>query len=169
MKIGSIRVRISPVSLAVVGIFTIILFAYVIVTGSWSLLVWGIPTLVLLFCIPIALNYISQQEYRDLVPIYEEQARPVRIKTINDGMLGEVVRIDGVVERVHFRYLNRPQYLVADKSGEISVKMFTSPREEIREGDVVVVLGQIIKRYVLAGDPVINCVDIRKVRPPRNK
>lgn len=169
MKIGSIRVRISPVTLAVVGIFTLILFAYVIFSGAWHILIWGIPTLVMLFCIPIVLNYLSQQEYRNLVPVYEEEARPVRIKTINEHMLGDVVRIEGVIEQVRFRYLNRPQYLVADKSGEISVKMFTSPREDVREGDVVVVLGQIIKRYVLAGDPVINCVEIRKIQPARNK
>jgi hypothetical protein len=67
------------------------------------------------------------------------------------------------VERVHFRYLNRPQYLVADKTGEISVKMFTSPTEDVRVNDLVEVLGSVIKRYVVTGDPVINCVSIKKI------
>jgi hypothetical protein len=29
--------------------------------------------------------------------------------------------------------------------------------------DVVEVLGQVIKRYVVTGDPVVNCVSIRKI------
>ncbi len=31
------------------------------------------------------------------------------------------------------------------------------------KGDVVEVLGLVMKRYVVGGDPVINCVSIRKV------
>ena len=56
----------------------------------------------------------------------KQRQRPVRIKLINESMVGKPVRIEGVVERVYFQFLNRPQYLVADRSGEISVKMFTS-------------------------------------------
>jgi cytochrome c-type biogenesis protein CcmE len=87
----------------------------------------------------------------------------VRVKLINPSMIGQPVRIEGVVERVYFQFLNRPQFMVADRSGEISVKMFTSPQEKIREGDVVEVLGLVMKRYVMTGDPVINCVSIRKI------
>jgi len=74
------------------------------------------------------------------------------------------VRIKGVVEQVYFQFLNRPQYLVADRTGEISVKMFTSPMEDVQKGDVVEVLGTVVKRYILTGDAVINCVSIRKVK-----
>jgi hypothetical protein len=78
-------------------------------------------------------------------------------------MVGKPVRIEGVVERVYFQFLNRPQYLVADRSGEISVKMFTSSPEDIKVNDVVEVLGQVIKRYVVTGDPVVNCISIKKI------
>ncbi len=44
----------------------------------------------------------------------------------------------------------------------MSVKMFTTPKEDIKKDDVVEVLGQVIKRYVVVGDPVINAVLIRK-------
>jgi hypothetical protein len=64
-------------------------------------------------------------------------------------------------------YLNRPQFVVGDKSGEISVKMFTSPQEDIRKGDIVEVIGMVMKRYIMTGEPVINCVSIRKLKPPR--
>ena len=72
------------------------------------------------------------------------------------------MRIEGVVERVHFQFLNRPQYSVADRSGAISVKMFTSPDEDMKVNDIVEVLGQVIRRYIVTGEPVINCVSIRR-------
>jgi 23S rRNA maturation-related 3'-5' exoribonuclease YhaM len=65
---------------------------------------------------------------------------------------------------VYFQFLNRPQYLIADRSGEISVKMFTSTNEEIKVKDIVEVTGQVIKRYVVTGDPVVNCISIRKIK-----
>jgi hypothetical protein len=163
MKIGNINVKISVVSLTVFGIFTFILLSTVIATGDTSILIWGVPILALLLIIPAALNYMSQQQYASLVPMYEQEAKDVKIRAINLSMIGEPVRIKGVVERTHFLFLNRPQYLVADRTGEISVKMFTSPAENVQKGDVVEVLGTVVKRYIMSGDAVINCVSIRKV------
>jgi hypothetical protein len=126
-------------------------------------LFWMIPVLIMLLVIPVALNYMSRREYDSLIPLYEVEAKNIRIKLINESMIGKIVRIEGVVERTHFQFLNRPQYVVADRSGEISVKMFTSPDEDVKVNDVVEVLGQVIKRYIATGDPVINCVSIRKI------
>ena len=41
--------------------------------------------------------------------------------------------------------------------------MFTSPAHNVQKGDVVEVLGTVVKRYILSGDAVINCVSIRKI------
>ncbi|HON81460.1 MAG TPA: nucleotide-binding protein [Methanoregulaceae archaeon] len=163
MKIGEINLKITPIALAVVAIFTIFLAYAFFVSRDTHILFWGIPTLVLLLVIPLGLNYMSQKEYADMIPQYEREARPVRIRMINLNMVGEPVRIEGVVERIYFQFLNRPQFLVADRSGEISVKMFTSPQEKIRVGDVVEVLGMVIKRYIAGGDAVINGISIRKI------
>jgi hypothetical protein len=163
MNRGKIKPKISIIAVAVFVIFTILLLIAYLLTGSWQILLWGIPTLILLLIIPVALNYMSQSQYADLAPMYEKEARPVRVKLINPNMIGDPVRIEGVVERVYFQFLNRPQFLVADRSGEISVKMFTSPQEKISKGDTVEVLGLVMKRYVIGGDPVINCVSIRKI------
>ncbi|MEI8331328.1 MAG: hypothetical protein WCF90_06740 [Methanomicrobiales archaeon] len=86
------------------------------------------------------------------------------MKLINENMIGKIVRIDGVLERVHFQFLNRPEYSVADHSGAISVKMFTSPDEDIKVNDLVVALGQVIRRYIVTSELVANCVSIRKKR-----
>ncbi|KUG20105.1 hypothetical protein ASZ90_010169 [hydrocarbon metagenome] len=166
MKIRNINVKISALSLAVFIIFTIIFVAVFLITRDTSLLFWGIPALIMLLVIPAALNYMSQSQYASLLPMYEKEAKDVRIKAIKPSMLGQPVRIEGVVERASFKFLNRPQFLVADKSGEISVKMFTSPQEDIKVNDIVEVLGTITKRYILTGDPVINCVSIRKINKP---
>jgi hypothetical protein len=163
MKVGNINVKISVISMAVFIIFTIILIISYLLTYQLSILYWGIPTVILLLLIPGGLNYMSQRSYQDVLPMYEQEAKQVRIKSINENMLGTPIRIQGVVERVYFRFLNRPQYLVADKSGEISVKMFTSPPEDVRQNDIVEVLGTVMRRYIVTGDPIVNCVSIRKI------
>jgi|GEM_PF-100299 len=169
MKINNINIKLSILPILVFLIFTVglILLSFfgpesmaVVIRGN---LYWMIPVLILLLIIPMVLNYMSRSEYDRLIPYYEVEAKNVRIKLINESMIGKIVRIEGVVERTHFQFLNRPQYVVADRSGEISVKMFTSPDEDVKVNDVVEVLGQVIKRYIATGDPVINCVSIRKL------
>ncbi|MDD1661135.1 MAG: nucleotide-binding protein [Methanomicrobiales archaeon] len=165
MKFRDIEMRISPIQIGVLLFFAIFLIFAYWTSRSTMLLIFGIPMVIGLAVIPILLRHMSQSQYEDLVPTYEKEAQRVRIKAINMNMLGKPVRIEGVVERVYFDFLSRPQYLIADRSGEISVKMFTAPRERIRKDDIVEVLGTVMKRYVLVGeDPVINCVSIRKVK-----
>jgi hypothetical protein len=165
MKIGNIEVKVSIISIGVFVFFTI----FLVLASSYSAdvrsnLIWLIPVLFMLLVIPVALNYMSRRQYAELEPEYERQAKAVRVKLINENMIGKIVRINGVVERVHFQFINRPQYSVADRSGAISVKMFTSPDENIQVNDVVEVLGQVIRRYIVTGEPVVNCVSIRKKR-----
>jgi hypothetical protein len=165
MKIGNVEVKVSIVAIAVFVVFTILLFlASLFSSEIRSQLIWLIPMLFMLLVIPTALNYMSRSQYDGIAPIYEAQAKTIRIKLINENMIGKPVRIEGVVERVHFQFLNRPQYIVADRSGSISVKMFTSPDEDIKVNDIVEVFGQVIHRYVMTGDPIVNCVTIRKIK-----
>jgi hypothetical protein len=165
MKIGNVKVKVSIVAIAVFVFFTILLLIASLYSPQVkSQLIWMIPTLFMLLIIPMALNYMSRKEYADIEPLYEDQAKTIRIKMINESMVGKPVRIEGVVERVYFQFLNRPQYLIADRSGEISVKMFTSTDEDVKVNDVVEVIGQVIRRYIVTGDPVVNCVSIRKIK-----
>ncbi|HTY51923.1 MAG TPA: nucleotide-binding protein [Methanomicrobiales archaeon] len=164
MKFRDIELRMAPVQIGVLLFFAIFLILAFLMSGSSTILVFGIPMILGLAGIPIVLRHMSQSQYESLIPTYEREAQKVRIKAINMNMLGKPVRVEGVVERVSFGFLDRPQFLVADRSGEISVKMFTAPHEKIRKDDVVDVLGTVMKRYLLVGeDPVINCVSIRKV------
>jgi hypothetical protein len=163
MKIGNVDVKVSILAIGVFVVFTILLLvASVYSPEVRSQLIWMIPGLFMLLVIPMALNYMSRSQYADLTPVYEAEAKSVRIKLVNENMIGKPVRIQGVVEKIRFQFLNRPQFIIADRSGEISVKMFTSPDEDIHEHDVVEVLGMVIRRYIAVGDPVINCVSIKR-------
>jgi len=165
MKIGNVEVKVSIIAIAVFVFFTLFLIVASLSSPDVRAnLIWMIPVLFMLLVIPSALNYMSRSQYADITPVYEAEAKTVRIKLINESMVGKPVRVEGVVERIHFKFLNRPQYLVADRSGAISVKMFTSPEEEVKVNDVVEVVGQVIRRYIISGDPVINCVSIRKIK-----
>ncbi|MCK9592302.1 MAG: nucleotide-binding protein [Methanoregula sp.] len=165
MKIGNVEVKVSIVAIAVFVVFAILLIiASLFSPDVRSQLFWLIPVLFMLLVIPTALNYMSRSQYDGITPIYEAQAKTIRIKLINENMVGKPVRVEGVVERVHFQFLNRPQYIVADRSGSISVKMFTSPAEDVTVNDIVEVFGQVIRRYFVTGDPIINCVSIRKIK-----
>jgi len=167
MKIGTINVKVSNISIGVFVFFTLLLvIASMVDPGIRPHLLWMVPSLFLLLVIPVLLNYMSRSQYKDLEPVYEKEAKTVRVRLINESMIGKVVRIEGVVERVHFQFLNRPQYTVADRSGSISVKMFTSPEYEVKVNDIVEVYGQVIRRYMVTGEPVVNCVIIRKYRKP---
>ena len=153
MKIGTINVKVSNISIGVFVFFTLLLvIASMVDPGIRPHLLWMVPSLFLLLVIPVLLNYMSRSQYKDLEPIYEKEAKTVRVRLINESMIGKVVRIEGVVERVHFQFLNRPQYTVADRSGSISVKMFTSPEYDVKVNDIVEVYGQVIRRYMVTGN-----------------
>jgi hypothetical protein len=163
MKIGTIDVKISNISIGVFVFFTLLLIvASMMSPDIRQNLIWMIPCLFLVLVIPIALNYMSRSQYKDLEPMYEKEAKTVKVRFINENMIGKIVRIEGVVERVYFQFLNRPQYSVADRTGAISVKMFTNPDKDVKVNDIVEVYGQVIRRYMVTGEPVINCVIIRK-------
>lgn len=160
------KLRISIVHLFVTGLLALFLASYFISTGNFTFFLTGIVILLFMLFIPIILTYMSQNQYAELIPAYEAEAKSTRIKNINASMIGNIVRIDGVVESVRFKSLNRPQYIIADKSGRISVKMFTCPVEEADKDDYVEVYGQVIKNYLFTGEPAINAVVIRKIKKP---
>lgn len=164
MQIPSFPIRPSVLHLGVFAFFALFLLWYITATGELRVLYWAGPTLVFLLVIPMLLNYMSQKEYEGLIPLYESEAKVVKIRDINDKMMSKPVRVEALVEEVRFRYLNRPHFIVADRTGTIPVKMFTTPREDVRPGDVVEILGQVIHRYIVTGDPVINGVNIRVIR-----
>lgn len=67
-----------------------------------------------------------------------------------------------LLNRHIFLFLNRFQFIVTVPRG-ISVKMFTAPADDVNIGDMVEVPEMIIWCTMVIGDPVVNCVMIRKI------
>lgn len=164
MKIGNVNLKVSPLSVGVVIFFAIFLIYSYFISGNPAILIYGMPMLIVIFVIPMILNFMSQKQYKSLTPMYEVESKEVRIAGINENMLNTAVRFVGVVEKVSMKIIERPQFIVSDRSGKIHVRMFTSPAEDIKLGDTVEVMGSVIRRYIVKGDPAINCVSIRKVK-----
>ena len=155
------KIRPSILHILVFVFFLILICIYVFSTGDTSILIWAIPTLICLLLIPMGLTYLSQSQYSDLIPVYETSAKEVKIREINESMVSRPIKIEGLVEEVRFKSLNRPHFIIGDRTGVTTVKMFTNPQNDINKGDVVEVYGQVIKRYIFYGDPIVNGVDIR--------
>lgn len=163
MQLSFEKLRPSILHFFVFAFFAVLIIAYVLLTGDTAILFWAIPTLILLILIPMGLTYLSQDQYADLIPEYEASARDVKIREITDAMISKPIRIEGLVEEARFQFLNRPHFIVADKTGQTTVKMFTKPRNVIKKDDIVEVYGQVIRRYIFAGEPIVNGVEIRKI------
>jgi len=160
MKIGDYNVRPSLLHYGVAIFFFSVLLLYGFATGDWKTVLFCAPLVVFMLIIPMALNYMSQKQYTSLLPYYKEYARSIKTREVNERLLSNPVRLEGIVEQIRFTSLNRPHYVLADRTGSITVKMFTDPGVKIQVGDRVFVYGQVIHRYIVFGDPVINGVHI---------
>ena len=128
-----------------------------------GLLSIAIPGLILLLVIPMALGWMSRRSYAQAAEKYEGKGRYLKIAKISLGMTGDVVRVSGIVQKISFKWLNRPHFQVKDDTGgEIRVIMFTSPAEEIKVGDEVGVLGIVMKNIFARTTPAISAVSVKK-------
>ena len=138
-----------------------VLFHY-LTTGNVQFLIFAIPGLILLIVIPMTLAWMSRRSYARAAGEYIDRCRYFKIAKINLGITGTAVKVSGFVEKVSFRWLNRPHFIIKDETGTIRVIMFTSPSEDIKTGDSVDVLGVVIKNIFLRRTPAISAVSIEK-------
>lgn len=138
-----------------------VIFRYLTVPDS-HFLVFAIPGLILLLLIPMTLAWMSRRSYVQAADVYGGKARFFKIVKITLGMTGDIVRVSGIVQKISFKWLNRPHFQVADETGIIRVIMFTSPAEEIKAGDKVDVLGIVMKNIFARFTPVISAVSVKK-------
>ncbi|MBN2284166.1 MAG: hypothetical protein JXO48_09780 [Deltaproteobacteria bacterium] len=131
-------------------------------TGDERFLLFAIPGLVMLIVIPFTLAWMSRRSYVRAAENVGGTARFIKMDRINRGMTGTVLRTAGRVERITFRWLNRPHFHLREGSAGIRVIMFTSPEQNIRVGDRVAVLGIVMKNLFSGKDPVISAVSIEK-------
>jgi hypothetical protein len=163
MKIKGVKISLAPMHYVVV-IFFLALFVWsFFATGDSMFLYWGIPLSLCLFVIPLINSYSVGRQYLNLLPEYEAEAKLCRIKQIGRVMEGKPVRIEGVVQGVKGKFINRPGYKIFDGSGAVVAQRSTPLDIDIRVGDNIEVVGMIVKRFAFAGDYVVHAIGVKKI------
>lgn len=125
-------------------------------------LIFAIPGLIALLVIPMALAWMSRRTFTQAAEEHEQTAKPYKIAKISLAITGQAVRITGEVQKVSFKWLNRPHFQVKDGTKTIRVIMFTAPSEDIKPGDTVDILGVVIKNIFDRRNAAISAVSIKK-------
>lgn len=132
-------------------------------TGDTRFLIYAIPGLILLIVLPMTLGWMSRRSYAKAEGEYDQKARNYKIGQIGESTRGRAVRIRGKVEKIRFRWLNRPHFQVKDDTGTIRVILFTSPAERVSTGDRVEVLGMVMKNIFDRRSQAVSAVSIKKI------
>ncbi|TFG90388.1 MAG: hypothetical protein E4H15_07685, partial [Syntrophobacterales bacterium] len=114
-------------------------------TGDSRFLLYAIPGLIMLLVIPMTLAWMSRKSFVQADEQLGTQARACTIGKIGPAMIGDVVRISGEVQKISFRWLNRPHFHIKDKTAQIRVIMFTAPANKVVVGDRVEAVGIVMK------------------------
>ena len=129
-------------------------------------LLFAIPALLALLLIPMILAWMSRKTLNEAAEQNTPQAKFYKIAKVTQAMTGQAVSISGQVKKISFKWLNRPHFHIEDSTGRIRVIMFTSPAENIQQGDEVEVLGVVIKNIFKRSDPAISAVRVKKRLKP---
>ena len=166
--------RSKPLGMSLIAWITFAILAVVVALSfaqskNYHLLAIAIPMLAGLVIIPMLLTRMSQSTYSDATPLYEEKAKFHKISHINSSKVGEAVKIRGMVEKISFKWLNRPHLMINDGTGAISAILFTSPRESLAVGEQVEVLGTVMKGFPNRRTQAISAIDVKKFAPSVQK
>ncbi|MBW2674314.1 MAG: OB-fold nucleic acid binding domain-containing protein [Deltaproteobacteria bacterium] len=132
-------------------------------TGDSRFLLYAIPGLILLLVIPMALAWMSRRSFTQADDQFNTQARGCTIGKIGPAMVGDVVRISGEVQKISFRWLNRPHFHIKDETAQIRVIMFTAPANKVVVGDRVETVGIVMKYPLTKTRFVISAVSVKKI------
>ena len=132
-------------------------------TGDTRFLLYAIPSLALLIVIPFTLAWMSRRSFAQAGIEQNSRARDVKIGKIDERMIGTVLKTRGHVEKISFKWLNRPHFHLNDQGSRIRAIMFTAPSKNIRVGDRVEVLGIVVKHLLTKNRLIVSAVSITKI------
>ncbi len=132
-------------------------------TGSGQFLWYAIPGLIMLLVIPMLLAWMSRRSFTQANEQASLNACPSKIGKIVPAMTGDVVRISGEVQKISFKWLNRPHFHMKDATGTIRVIMFTAPANKVVVGDKAEAIG-IVMKYPLSKERIaISAVSVKRI------
>ncbi|MBN1381275.1 MAG: OB-fold nucleic acid binding domain-containing protein [Deltaproteobacteria bacterium] len=132
-------------------------------TGDSRFLLYAVPGLILMLVIPMALAWMSRRSFMQAHEQSASKARACKIGKIGPAMIGEVVRISGEVQKISFRWLNRPHFHIKDATAQIRVIMFTAPANKVAVGDEVEAIGVVMKYPLAKTRLVISAVSVKRI------
>jgi len=132
-------------------------------TGDSRFLLYAIPGLIMLLVIPVTLAWMSRRSFTQASEQFGTKARSCRIGKIDPKMIGDVVRISGEVQKISFRWLNRPHFQIKDETAGIRVIMFTAPSNKIFVGDTVEAVGIVMKHLLTRNRLIISAVSVKRI------
>jgi len=132
-------------------------------TGNTHFLLYAIPGLIMLLVIPMTLAWMSRRSFTQAQEQSYAAARPCKIGKIVPTMVGEVVRISGEVQKISFKWLNRPHFHIKDTTSQIRVIMFTAPANKVVVGDKVEAVGVVMKYPLKKKQLAISAVSVKRI------
>lgn len=164
MKIKGVRITVSPMHITIVVFFiALFILEFFLMGYQFMYLYWGIPLALLLLVVPLINSYSVGKQYVKLLPEYEREAKPCRIKMIGPGTAGRPVRVEGVVQSRKGAFIGRPGYKIFDGSGAVIVQRSNPFDIEIKVGDNIQVIGMVTKRFAFVGNYVVHAIGAKKV------
>lgn len=132
-------------------------------TGNANFLLYAIPGLIMLLVIPMTLAWMSRRSFTQAHEQSEINARTCKIGKIAPAMIGDVVRISGEVQKISFRWLNRPHFHIKDATAQIRVIMFTAPANKVFVGDKVEAIGVVMKYPLKKAQLALSAVSVKRI------
>ncbi|MCD6230543.1 MAG: hypothetical protein J7J88_01480 [Dehalococcoidia bacterium] len=132
-------------------------------TRDYHLLTLAIPMLLALLVIPMIFSSLNQQVSSEIDEAHAARLKLEKIQNINMSRIGEPVKVIGTVEKISFRWMNRPLLSIRDNTGTIPVIIFTSFPSDVMVGDKIQVVGMIMRKMLLRGNPAISGMSISKI------
>lgn len=164
MKIKGVRLTISPMHITIVAFFIVLFIFEFFITGyQFAYLYWGIPLALLLLVVPIINSYSVGKQYVKLLPEYERESKPCKLRQIGPGTAGRPVRVEGVVQSKKGAFIGRPGYKIFDGTGAVIVQRSNPFDIEIKTGDNIQVVGMVSKRFAFVGSYVVHAIGAKKI------
>ena len=168
MRIRGITVRVPPLLFAVTVFFAAVCAMMYGSTKDLSYLYLGAPLCVILICVPLAMNYMTEKQLAEQLPAMRVRAKFSRARQISPAMVGTPVIVEGKILKVTGLLMGKPSYLLLDSTGQIVVRRFALPEPLVGVGAAVEVVGTVARK-ITNGDAVyVNAVSIKPVRKFRD-
>jgi cytochrome c-type biogenesis protein CcmE len=132
--------RVSMLAYISLGIATVMVLVAYALNPDTGFLLTALPMLAVLVAVPLLLNVMNRR-HADKIDV--RAIKKYRIMDLARLKAGTEVRTRGIVKKASFKWLNRPYFIVNDQTGTVGVIMFAAPREDIKPGDSIEVVGSL--------------------------